>query len=311
MLNSTDRMKVLGVVRPLNLLFLAGVQSIIHFGLLFPANADLALDLSGFVLLVLASVLIAAGGYTLNDIQDQEIDAVNRPATNAVGNGLSERQANNLYIGLTTSGVAIGFYLSQLIDRPVFATVFVGVAALLYAYSIYFSAQLLLGNLFISLLVAMGLIVVPIFDLVPTTDWSNRQWHASLFRLVLLFSALAFLLNFIREIVKDQQDLEGDRAAGRRSLPSILGQKRTNMLVVLLMVILILAICGYLYIQLYQDTEVLAYFFLGVISPLTFLAIRVWYAKDPQDYAVLSNLLKLIMLTGMLGMLAYPLVVWK
>ena len=83
------------------------------------------------------------------------------------------------------------------------------------------------------------------------------------------------------------------------------------MLVVLLMVILILAICGYLYIQLYQDTEVLAYFFLGVISPLTFLAIRVWYAKDPQDYAVLSNLLKLIMLTGMLGMLAYPLVVWK
>lgn len=309
--NSTELMGALSIIRPINLLFLFIVQAIIHYGLLVPGQADTSLDDLGFSLLVLATMLIAAGGYVLNDIQDMEVDKVNRAGTNPVGMGFGEKQANSLYIILTASGVVAGFILSHLVDRPVFATVFVGVAALLYGYSTYFNYKVLMGNILISLLVALGLIVVPVFDLVPTTDWSNRQWHTVLFRIVLLYAALAFVMNFIREIIKDVEDMDGDKAGGRLSLPMVLGSRLTKGLLMTMIGLLIAAVCVYLYLRLYNHTEVVVYFFVAVIAPLTYSGIQIGQAKTPSDYRKASRLIKLIMFTGMLGMLSYPLIIWK
>jgi 4-hydroxybenzoate polyprenyltransferase len=59
------------------------------------------------ILLVLSTVLIAAGGYVINNILDQKTDAINKP-NNVIIEKYSETNAY-LYMALTVVGVAIGF----------------------------------------------------------------------------------------------------------------------------------------------------------------------------------------------------------
>ena len=123
------------LIRYQNLLMLAFMQLIFRYGFLKWQNVPLSLADWQYGLLVLATVLIAAGGYVINDIFDQDTDSENKPSKVIVGNKISESLAYNLYVGLTIAGVGIGFYLSNVILKPGFATLFILIASLLYLYA--------------------------------------------------------------------------------------------------------------------------------------------------------------------------------
>src|SRR5690554_635682 len=125
------------------------------------------LSTSQFILLVLATLCIAAGGNIINDIYDIEIDRVNKPDKVLIGKSISERTANNLFFILNIIGVGIGFYLSNVIGRPGFSALFIGISALLYLYAANLKSMLLVGNILVSILVAMSFIIVAIYDLLP------------------------------------------------------------------------------------------------------------------------------------------------
>ena len=132
------------------------MQLIFRYGFLKFQNIPLALADWQYELLVLSTVLIAAGGYVINNIFDQETDNDNKPNDVIVGKSISETQAYNLYFALTVSGVAIGFYLSNVIQKPGFASIFILVAATLYLYASSLKQMMLIGNVVVALLLSFS-----------------------------------------------------------------------------------------------------------------------------------------------------------
>jgi len=189
---------------------IAVVQIIIKYAL-FPAfNVNITLNGLGFAVLVLATIFIAAGGYVINDIYDMETDAVNKPNKVIVGKSISEDLANKLYILFTVIGVGLGFYLSNSVGKPPFFIVFLAISGLLYIYASYLKQIAVVGNIVVSAAVSLSLLIVGVFELIPAITASNQVVQSSMFEVLTDFAILAFSINFIREIVKDIQDVDGD-----------------------------------------------------------------------------------------------------
>jgi 4-hydroxybenzoate polyprenyltransferase len=62
----------------------------------------------------------------------------------------------------------------------------------------------------VALLLAFSVVIIGIFDLYPVIDQANQSIMSNLFRYYLDFAVFAFMINFIREIVKDLEDINGD-----------------------------------------------------------------------------------------------------
>ena len=304
-------MTYLHLIRYQNLIFIALGQIFIKYGLFQPFGISITLNAFGFFLLVLATLCIAAGGNIINDIYDVEIDRINKPEKLIIGKQVSEKAAYNLYIVLNVVGVAIGFYLSNIIGRPGFSALFIAFSALLYLYASYLKGVLLIGNLLISALVAMSLIIVGLYDLMPAITPSNQATQSTIFSIILDYALFAFCINFIREIVKDLQDINGDKKGNLNTLPIVLGRKRSTMVVFVLGVLFVFGVIFYMYEYLYQQQLLLIYFLFAIIGPLLYFCIKTWTAKSKRDFQILSVILKLIMLTGLCSIMLFQFVLFK
>ncbi|HET8803345.1 MAG TPA: geranylgeranylglycerol-phosphate geranylgeranyltransferase [Aequorivita sp.] len=304
-------MKYLNLLRYQNLLFIALVQIFIKYGLFQPLGAVTVLSAFGFVLLIIATLCIAAAGNIINDIYDVEIDKINKPNKILIGKKISEKAANRLFIIFNVLGVAIGFYLSNSVGKPSFAALFIVFSALLYLYSSYLKGMLVIGNLLISFLVAMSLIIVGLFDLLPAINTENQTSQSAVFKIVLHFSLFAFFINLIREIVKDLQDINGDKNGGMNTLAIAIGRKRTVMIAFLLGVFMVLGIVFYMYEYLYNEQFLLLYFLFAIVAPLLYFCIKSYDAETTREFAFLSKLLKIIMFLGICAIPLYQFAIMK
>ncbi|PWI31578.1 prenyltransferase [Flavobacteriaceae bacterium LYZ1037] len=298
-------MNILNLIRWKNLLMIAFVQFLIKYALLEPFGVTITLNLFGFSLLVLTTVCLAAAGYIINDIYDIETDVINKPEKVIVGKTISEKTANILFISLNVIGVAIGFYLSHLVGRSGFFTFFVIISALLYIYASYLKQVLLIGNIVISLLVSLSLIIVGLFELLPVMTVQNQETQITFFKIIIDYAIFAFVLNFIREIVKDIEDVDGDYKSGMNTLPIAIGRDRATKIVFILLLIPLFGVVYYVITHLYKQLFLVGYFLLFVIAPLIYIMIKSFSAESKKDYQVLSNLLKLVMFFGMLSLWLY------
>ena len=291
------------LIRYQNLLLLALMQLVFRYGFLNLQHINLALSDFQYVLLVLATVLIAAAGYVINNIFDQETDNENKPANVIVGKSISETAAYNLYAALNITGVGIGFYLSNVIGKPGTAAIFIIVAATLYLYASTFKQMLVVGNLIVALLLALSVLIVPVFDLYPITNESNQKGMATLFSVIFDYAVFAFLINFIREIVKDLEDINGDYNQGMNTLPIALGKSRTTKLVFGLSIIPIVLLLVYTNKYFFTNNLLIAviYTLALVISPLIYFSVKMLSAKTTKDFHHLSTVLKLVILSGVLS----------
>jgi len=291
------------LIRYQNLLLLALMQLVFRYGFLNLQHINLALSDFQYVLLVLATVLIAAAGYVINNIFDQETDNENKPANVIVGKSISETAAYNLYAALNITGVGIGFYLSNVIGKPGTAAIFIIVAATLYLYASTFKQMLVVGNLIVALLLALSVLIVPVFDLYPITNESNQKGMATLFSVIFDYAVFAFLINFIREIVKDLEDINGDYNQGMNTLPIALGKSRTTKLVFGLSIIPIVLLLVYTNKYFFTNNLLIAviYTLALVISPLIYFSVKMLSAKTTKDFHHLSKVLKLVILSGVLS----------
>jgi len=291
------------LIRYQNLLLLALMQLVFRYGFLNLQHINLALSDFQYVLLVLATVLIAAAGYVINNIFDQETDNENKPANVIVGKSISETAAYNLYAALNITGVGIGFYLSNVIGKPGTAAIFIIVAATLYLYASTFKQMLVVGNLIVALLLALSVLIVPVFDLYPITNESNQKGMATLFSVIFDYAVFAFLINFIREIVKDLEDINGDYNQGMNTLPIALGKSRTTKLVFGLSIIPIVLLLVYTNKYFFTNNLLIAviYSLALVISPLIYFSVKMLSAKTTKDFHHLSTVLKLVILSGVLS----------
>ena len=298
-------MAYLRIVRPINLLLLLLTQWLIKFGFFETLGVQVAMNTSHFVLLVVATLCIAAAGNIINDIHDITIDTINKPKKVIVGKKISEKAAFNAYLTLNIIGVGAGFFLANQLGHPGLAAVFIIISVLLYSYATYLKSVLLLGNIVVSILVASSLLVLIIFDVYPAinTDLMELQIEAS--KTILWYAACAFYINLIREIVKDIQDVNGDKNGGRTTLPIALGRARATNIVFGMGALALLAVLWYAYIYLYDDSIMAFYFVFILGGPLLFFSIRAWSAKNAKDYTLLSWTLKIVMLVGVCSLLFF------
>lgn len=291
------------LIRPINIMMIIYVQVMIKY-IVFGKNEVLvAMTDFQFALLVLATVLIAAAGNVVNDIFDVNVDSINKPTKVIVWRVIPEKAAYNFYIILNVLGVAVGFYLSNQLGRPGLAAIFIVISALLYIYATHLKAMLFVSNILISLLVAMSLMVLILFDIFPVIDVMNRELQLQSTRLILIYAGFAFYINLIREIVKDLQDIDGDKNGGRQTIPIVFGRTRTVSIVFVLGVIALLVILLYTYMHSHQfQTAAIMYFIFLVCGPLLYFCIQAWEAKTKQHFARLSAVLKVIMITGIMSL---------
>ncbi len=298
-------MQLLKLIRYKNLLFIVLLQCLIKFVLFEAYKLETTLSNIHFVLLLLATLCIAAGGYIINDIFDVRIDAINKADKQIVSKHISEKMAYNYYIFFTAIGVCLGFYLSNHIGFPGFSALFILLGAFLYVYATYLKSVMIIGNLVVSFLVASTILIVGLFELFPNISSQNILLHQEVFRILLNYSLFAFLLTLLREIIKDIEDINGDQNGGLKTLPILIGRRRTTFVALAFGAFLTILILVYMYSTLYRQTVALLYFLFLVIGPLLYFNVKIFSAEKKEDFSNLSSLLKFIMLTGILSLLLY------
>ena len=287
------------------MLLIATVQLLIKYALLEPFGVQTALSSLGISLLMLATLCIAAAGYIINDIFDVETDSINKPEKLIVGKSISEKTAYNLFFIFNMVGVGVGYYVSNLVNKDAFFSLFVIISVLLYVYASYLKQMLLVGNIIVAILVALSLVIVGVFELLPTLTPLNRQTQLFFFKILLNYALFAFFINLLREIIKDMEDINGDYKAGMNTLPIAIGIERSAKVVFALTIVLLFAVGYYVVNVLYKNQIMVLYFLVFIMGPLLYLAIKMFSANTKKEFHQMSQVLKLVMLFGMGSLLFY------
>jgi 4-hydroxybenzoate polyprenyltransferase len=296
-------MKYLKLIRYQNLLLIALMQLIIRFGYLELIDIPLSLWYWQYILLIFSTVLIAAGGYVINDIFDQETDAENKPNTVIIGKTISETKAYTIYASLTITGVACGFVLANSVSHPNFAVVFVLIATLLYFYASTLKQIALVGNIVVALLLAFSVIIIGMFDIFPNTFDVNRKQMTLAFSILFDYAKFAFIINLVREIIKDIQDVKGDKIQEMKTLPILIGIQKTKIIAFVLLLIPSLYLLYYSYYYLFENNLFygLGYILALVIAPILMCLMQIWNAKENNDFKKISILLKWVIFFGIIA----------
>lgn len=270
---------------------------------------SLRLSLPDFIIMVLATVAIAAGGYVINDYFDIRTDLINRGEV-IVGTRVPRRKAMMWHNILNIAGVSAGFYISYKVGYFWIGLLFLVVSGLLYFYSSTYKRQFLIGNIIVALLVAMVPMLVLAYE-IPVIYSYYSPIASEMPSLIVLaywvggFALFAFLTNLVREVIKDMEDFEGDRAYGSSSLPVVAGLTISRIFVVTLQVITV-ALLLVVWANFLHDRYTLVYMLSAIILPLLLSVYYVATGKDHGDFHRSSTYMKIVMLGGIL----YSLLVW-
>jgi len=286
-----------------NLLMIVLIQMLIKYILFEKFNLTLSLDNFHFFILVLSTVLIALAGYVINDLNDVIADNINKPSKVFVGKLLTRKKTDNLFLAFNFIGLLLGYYLSYSLDQISFFAVYIIASLLSYLYSIKLKKMLLIKNLIVAFLVFLSIFIVGLYDIVPATSAFNNQGQLDVFNLVLKISVFAFLLTLLREIVKDIEDMEGDKKIGIKSLPLVLSINKTK-LIIFVIALLTLVSIDYFAFTLYGTRTIASLYLLIIVSiPLLYFIIKLKKSKTNLEFNKLSKLLKIIMFLGILTIL--------
>ena len=260
-----------------------------------------------FILLVLASLLIAAAGYIINDYFDINIDEVNKPQRMVVDKLISRRWAIAWHFMLSISGIILTALALPILQKWYLILGNIICVALLWFYSTSFKKQLLTGNIVISLLISWTILIV-FFSKVSLADafvaGDGNQYK--LFRITILYAGFAFIITLIREVIKDIEDMEGDAKYGCKTMPIVWGVNATKVYIaVWLIVLLAVLIIVMFYILQFQWWLPVAYAIATILFPLVVVLFKLKKSVTAQHFHKLSTITKLVMFTGILSMLFF------
>jgi len=248
-------------------------------------NVDLSnIRVSESITTMLACILVAAGGYIINDIFDIETDTINKPEKLIISKHISIKKAYLLYFILTTIGIISGFFTG--LGMGILCIV---LSILLYFYSSDLKGEQLQGNLLISMMAGMVVYV------------SSRGVYNVSNTYFAEYATMAFFITMAREIIKDIEDIEGDKAHDYLTYPVVKGiQKSKNLTYIFIAICLI--VIGLLYIQ--ANNIIFTIYVSATIIPIlgyaTWLIVK---ATKKDDYKRISNWLKATMFLGLFSSL--------
>jgi 4-hydroxybenzoate polyprenyltransferase len=256
-----------------------------------------------FVILVLATLLITAGGYVINDYFDIKTDLINRGEV-IVGTKIPRRHAMMWHNILNIAGVLAGFYISWKSGFFWLGVLFLIVSGLLYFYSASYKRQFLIGNIVVSILTAMVPMLVVLYEWPAlyryySVNAVNPPHLGVIFYWVGGFAVFAFLTTLARELIKDIEDFEGDMAYGRNTVPVVIGTTAARIVSISLVIIIIAALYVVWYSFLF-DKITLVYASVFLTLPLLLIIYQLIAGKTKKQLHIASRLMKVVMIMGIL-----------
>lgn len=299
----------LKLIRLPNLMFIALTQVLFLVCIYHPLyKGDIPVnDTRNFILLVFASLFIAAAGYIINDYFDINIDEVNKPERMVVDKLISRRWAIAWHFMLSTAGVLLTMLALPILGKWYLIVANIFCVALLWFYSTTFKRNLLIGNIAISLLTAWTILLI-FFSKLSVLDafGANHPGQSKFFRFAFLYAGFAFILSLIREAIKDIEDMPGDARYDCRTMPIVWGVNATKVYIAVWTVILIaMLVVVQVYILQFRWWWAVVYCIILIILPLLYIFFKLFKASSTNDYHQLSQWAKLVMLTGILSMLFF------
>lgn len=309
----------LKLIRIQNLFIIALTQYAMRYGIIYPfikASNFFELQISHFqfALIVLSTVFIAAAGYIINDYFDNKIDFINKPKEVIVGKHIKRRVAMAWHVIFNIIGVSLGFYMGYKVGVYKLGVIHVLTTGLLWYYSSDFKRRILVGNIVVSILAALVPMLVILYEM-PTLVNKYREVLIELnydfkpmLYIVAGFSLFAFLITLIREIIKDMEDVIGDKEFGRHTLPVVKGIPFSKGVVAFIIIITLSALMPIQLIQWQANDKASFFYVLLVIdTPLLLLLVFVLKASIKKQFSRTSFLAKLIMFFGIAysGLFAY------
>ncbi|GAB2483378.1 MAG: prenyltransferase [Cytophagales bacterium] len=270
------------ISRPINLLLVAFAQGMTAY-FLVETNAQGLPVLQDYrlYLLILSTVIITAAGYMINDYYDVKIDYVNRPHEVVVGKGIKRRVVIVLHTVFNFTAIGLGYLIA-----PRMALINFFAAFLLWLYSNRLKREPFIGNLTVAFLTGLAIYLIAFY-------YQKNEL------LVFTYAMFAFFLNLIREIIKDIEDRPGDRKHGCRTLPIVIGFRKTKQVIFAIAITFV----GAILTVTFQINNSHLFVFFGVLGIVFCLFMWKVYRSDRKNhFTQLSAWAKLLMLMGTMSM---------
>jgi 4-hydroxybenzoate polyprenyltransferase len=275
-------LKFLELVLWKNLLIIVLTQYMARIFLVGKGHSSLESVLDGTQFLItISTVMVAAAGYIINDYFDIKIDQVNKPDEVVIGRFIRRRHAMFAHQALNVSAAVISYTISYRVFL-----INVMAMTLLWLYASVFKKRPFIGNFLVAGLTAASLVVMAVY-------------YTSNDLLINFYAVFAFGITLIREIIKDIEDIGGDKKFGSTTLPIIWGIRKTKSLLFLFMAGFIVTVM-FMGLALSNKNLMIAFLLLGI--PFFYLAFQLYFADRKQHFAKLSLWTKIIKVLGVLSM---------
>lgn len=303
-------MALLRLIRFPNLVIVALTQGLLYFLALLPAYREHqvrpTLDTLFLGLLCGVTVLLTAGGYIINDIEDEKTDLANRPQRVIVGKRISRQVAVWLYALVSISGFLLALFIAFQVQKVKLLFLYPLALGMLYWYSKTGQKLPFIGNLVISFFCAgvAGIIWAAEGPGLQALQTAAPQAYHKVGTLFLWYSIFAFVSNLYREMVKDIEDAYGDGLTGAKTLPVLFGVRMAKRMAIAAggMFLVFLLFSGWHL----RDSMGISFVLFLLPSSLLLLVLsfqRLWAAQTPNAFRGVSLLIKLLMVVGLLSLL--------
>lgn len=255
-----------------------------------------------FVLIMVSTLLVAAAGNIINDYFDVKADRVNKPESLIIDKYIKRRWAIVFNWIFNIIAFLLSGYVSWKLKSFPIVLISFGTIVLLWFYSMYFKRTFILGNILVAALTALVPLYVLAYDSASSIFDHKGQ-------VTLVFAGFAFLLNFIREIIKDMADVKGDLLLNSQSMPIKFGMKNTRLFLSFVYFIVFSSLAFVLFytkdkwmnlfakeLNISVGIVMVGLIYISMIISLFFLPIY----PNRKKYLIASNLLKLAMFFGLL-----------
>ncbi|MGY0407225.1 MAG: geranylgeranylglycerol-phosphate geranylgeranyltransferase [Polaribacter sp.] len=271
-------LSLFSAVRGYNILVLIFAQYLAAIFIFSPSKSlrEVVLD-KDLLYLVLASVFVIAAGYIINNFYDVKIDRINRPIKSGLDNYVKQATKLKLYFTLNF----LGFFFGLLISWK--AALFFS----FYIFSIWLYSHKLKKQPLTGLIVATILTILPFFAVFVH--------YANFSKIIFVHAFFLFLVIMVRELIKDLENIKGAIANNYDTFPVIYGERKTKLFSILLLAFTLLPVAVLLS---YSGLGYMRYYFYFAIIILIFTGFYLWKFKKINEYRMLHNVLKLLLLVG-------------
>lgn len=295
------------MLRVPNLLIIALTFLLLRYLVFIPVYSTYSIhpgmDSLSYLIMITATILIAAAGYISNDYFDVATDRINKPQKQYIGIHFTPGSTFAIALFFSFFSTVLAIWLAMIIRSWLPAVLLLSALIVAWWYALKLKKSLMWGNLAVASMsagtIAMAWIIENQFSQV------SGEPFRLITGIITFITIFAFLLSLLREIVKDIEDIEGDRLINCKSLPIVKGIAFTKAtLLTISVTTLILLLVAQAYLLTHIRILAAIWLLIAVEIPFVYFLIKLGKADKKVDFHKLSSMLKWIMLGGMATIVA-------